>query len=135
MLIDGSKNGCLTPEQVPSGEAASFANGKGKKLYIAYQERLKTLNAADFGDLLLENIRLFSSERRCTAEFSEPIQIHSRRSVPGHKRRAVFVAETVRGALGVARPSFRAAAKLWTENPAPRLFLVITGPARSAESR
>ena len=36
-----------------------FANGKGKKLYAAYQERLKTLNAADFGDLLLENIRLF----------------------------------------------------------------------------
>ena len=59
MLIDGWKNRGLTPEQVPAGEAASFANGKGKKLYAAYQERLKTLNAADFGDLLLENIRLF----------------------------------------------------------------------------
>ena len=59
MLIDGWKNRGLTPDQVPAGEAASFANGKGKKLYAAYQERLKTLNAADFGDLLLENIRLF----------------------------------------------------------------------------
>jgi DNA helicase-2/ATP-dependent DNA helicase PcrA len=59
MLIDGWKNRGLTPDQVPAGEASSFANGKGKKLYIAYQERLKTLNAADFGDLLLENIRLF----------------------------------------------------------------------------
>jgi DNA helicase-2/ATP-dependent DNA helicase PcrA len=59
MLIDGWKNRGLTPEQVPAGEAASFANGKGKKLYAAYQERLKTLNAADFGDLLLECIRLF----------------------------------------------------------------------------
>jgi DNA helicase-2/ATP-dependent DNA helicase PcrA len=59
MLLDGWKNRGLTPEQVPSGEAASFANGKGKKLYAAYQERLKTLNAADFGDLLLECIRLF----------------------------------------------------------------------------
>src|SRR5581483_703844 len=57
--IDGWKNRGLTPDQVPAGEAASFANGKGKKLYSAYQERLKTLNAADFGDLLLENIRLF----------------------------------------------------------------------------
>jgi DNA helicase-2/ATP-dependent DNA helicase PcrA len=36
-----------------------FANGRGKKLYQAFQERLKILNAADFGDLLLENIRLF----------------------------------------------------------------------------
>jgi ATP-dependent DNA helicase UvrD/PcrA len=58
-LLDGWKNRGLTPEQVPAGEAASFANGKGKKLYTAYQERLKTLNAADFGDLLLECIRLF----------------------------------------------------------------------------
>jgi DNA helicase-2/ATP-dependent DNA helicase PcrA len=58
-LIDGWKNRGLTPDIVPAGEAASFANGKGKKLYTAYQQRLKTLNAADFGDLLLENIRLF----------------------------------------------------------------------------
>ena len=58
-LIDGWKNRGLTPAQVPSGEAAVFGNGKGGKLYTAYQERLKTLNAADFGDLLLEDIRLF----------------------------------------------------------------------------
>ncbi len=58
-ILDGWKNRGLTPDQVPPGEAASFAAGKGKKLYAAYQERLKTLNAADFGDLLLECIRLF----------------------------------------------------------------------------
>jgi len=59
MILDGWKNRGLTPDQVPAGEAANFADGKGKKLYLAYQERLKTLNAADFGDLLLECIRLF----------------------------------------------------------------------------
>src|SRR5271166_1376502 len=59
MLIDGWKNRGLTPEQVPAGEAGVFANGKGLKLYKAYQERLKILNAADFGDLLIESIRLF----------------------------------------------------------------------------
>ena len=58
-LIDGWKNRGLTPAQVPSGEAAVFGNGRGGKLYAAYQERLKILNAADFGDLLLENIRIF----------------------------------------------------------------------------
>ena len=52
-------------------EAASFANGKGKKLYIAYQERLKTLNAADFGDLLLENIRLFRQNGDVLRSFQE----------------------------------------------------------------
>ncbi|MGA2941829.1 MAG: UvrD-helicase domain-containing protein [Xanthobacteraceae bacterium] len=62
MLIDGWKNRGLTPEQVPAGEAAVFASGKGLKLYKAYQERLKILNAADFGDLLLECIRLFREQ-------------------------------------------------------------------------
>jgi DNA helicase II / ATP-dependent DNA helicase PcrA len=60
-LIDSWKNRGLTPDQVPAGEAASFAN-KGKKLYTAYQERLKVLNAADFGDLLIECIRLFREQ-------------------------------------------------------------------------
>ncbi len=58
-MIDGWKNRGLTPSDVKPGEAAAFANGRGLKLYAAYQERLKTLNAVDFGDLLLENIRLF----------------------------------------------------------------------------
>ncbi|MCK1756635.1 UvrD-helicase domain-containing protein [Bradyrhizobium sp. 137] len=61
-LIDGWKNRGLMPSQVPSGEAAVFANGKGGKLYASYQERLKILNAADFGDLLLENIRIFREQ-------------------------------------------------------------------------
>jgi DNA helicase II / ATP-dependent DNA helicase PcrA len=61
-LIDSWKNRGLTPSQVPPGEAAVFGNGKGGKLYAAYQERLKILNAADFGDLLLENIRLFREQ-------------------------------------------------------------------------
>src|ERR671917_396102 len=52
-FIDGWKNRGLTPDAVPAGEAGAFAMGRGAKLYTAYQERLKTLNACDFGDLLL----------------------------------------------------------------------------------
>ncbi|MBN9058431.1 MAG: UvrD-helicase domain-containing protein, partial [Rhizobiales bacterium] len=58
-LIDSWKNRGLTPEDVPPGDGGSFADGRGVKLYKAYQARLKTLNACDFGDLLLENLRLF----------------------------------------------------------------------------
>jgi DNA helicase-2/ATP-dependent DNA helicase PcrA len=61
-LLDGWKNRGLTADQVPAGESASFAGGKGKKLYAAFQERLKALNAVDFGDLLLESIRLFREQ-------------------------------------------------------------------------
>ena len=92
MLIDGWKNRGLTPDQVPAGEAASFANGKGKKLYIAYQERLKTLNAADFGDLLLESIRLFrehaggaarSTSSASSSSWSTSIRTPTSRSICG----------------------------------------------------
>jgi ATP-dependent DNA helicase UvrD/PcrA len=68
-LVDSWKNRGLTPDQVPPGESASFANGKGKKLYAAYQERLKVLNAADFGDLLLECIRLFREQPEVLRQF------------------------------------------------------------------
>jgi DNA helicase-2/ATP-dependent DNA helicase PcrA len=52
-LIDRWKNRGWTPKQVDAGEAESFGPGRGRELYAAYQERLKTLNACDFGDLLL----------------------------------------------------------------------------------
>jgi DNA helicase-2/ATP-dependent DNA helicase PcrA len=68
-LIDHWKNRGLTPEQVPPGEASAFANGRGKKLYQAFQARLKTLNAADFGDLLLECIRLFRENPEVLAQY------------------------------------------------------------------
>ena len=57
--IDGWKNRGLGPEQVPAGEASAFGFGKGGALYAAYQERLKSLNAVDFGDLLLLCLKLW----------------------------------------------------------------------------
>jgi DNA helicase-2/ATP-dependent DNA helicase PcrA len=68
-LIDGWKNRGLTPEKVPSGESFAFANGKGAHLYAAYQKRLKELNAADFGDLLLETLRLFLEHPDVLADY------------------------------------------------------------------
>ena len=58
-MIDGWKNKGLDPSQIPEGDARAFANGKGRELYAAYQNRLKSLNACDFGDLLLHPIRMF----------------------------------------------------------------------------
>ncbi|NKB51387.1 MAG: AAA family ATPase [Rhizobiaceae bacterium] len=58
-LIDGWKNKALAPADISEGDARAFGNGRGRELYAAYQERLKILNACDFGDLLVECIRLF----------------------------------------------------------------------------
>ena len=70
-LIDGWKNRGLTPDRAPAGEAASFAHGRGAELYAAYQERLKVLNAVDFGDLLLECIRLFRTHPEVLRQYQE----------------------------------------------------------------
>ncbi|WP_374428487.1 ATP-dependent helicase [Tabrizicola sp.] len=59
-LIDGWKNRAWLPEKVPSSEAGAY-NNRGTELYAAYQERLKTLNAVDFGDLLLHCVTIFQT--------------------------------------------------------------------------
>ncbi len=58
-FLDGWKNKGLTPDQVPPLEARAFGGGKGLDLYRAYQARLLTLNACDFGDLLLHVVRIW----------------------------------------------------------------------------
>ncbi|MEP9377292.1 UvrD-helicase domain-containing protein [Aquabacter sp. CN5-332] len=67
--IDGWKNRALSPDNVPPGEGSAFANGRGQMLYAAYQARLKALNAVDFGDLLLEGIRLFRENPEVLADY------------------------------------------------------------------
>ena len=56
--IDSWKNRGFDPTHVPKPESIAFAGGKGNSLYGLYQARLKRLNAVDFGDLLLESLRL-----------------------------------------------------------------------------
>ena len=68
-MLDDWKNRGLLPKDVPAADSGFFANGKGGKLYYDYHARLKTLNAADFGDLLLECIRLFRENPEVLAEY------------------------------------------------------------------
>jgi DNA helicase II / ATP-dependent DNA helicase PcrA len=70
-FIDGWKNRGLRPADVPDGEAHGFAFGKGRELYRQYQERLKQLNAADFGDLLLEVLSILRGNPEILAEYRE----------------------------------------------------------------
>jgi DNA helicase II / ATP-dependent DNA helicase PcrA len=58
-LIDRWKNRGWTPKEVDLGEAEAFGPGRGRELYAAYQDRLRTLNACDFGDLLLHMLTIF----------------------------------------------------------------------------
>lgn len=58
-FIDRWKDRALLPESIGAGEADGIADGKLPKLYAQYQQRLKTLNACDFGDLLMHVITIF----------------------------------------------------------------------------
>jgi DNA helicase-2/ATP-dependent DNA helicase PcrA len=58
-LIDRWKNRGWTPKQIDAAESESFAAGRGADLYARYQERLRSLNACDFGDLLLHMLSIF----------------------------------------------------------------------------
>src|SRR6201995_1916909 len=69
--IDGWKNRGLRPDDVSEGEAQGYAFGKGKLLYTQYQERLKALNAADFGDLLLETLHILRTHPDILADYHD----------------------------------------------------------------
>ncbi|MFE0015178.1 ATP-dependent helicase [Mesorhizobium sp. NPDC059054] len=68
-MVDSWKNKGLAPDEIPEGDARAFANGRGRELYRAYQDRLTTLNACDFGDLLLHPIRIFRKHHDVLAEY------------------------------------------------------------------
>jgi len=75
-LIDHWKNRGWTPDRLPPAEAQAFApdakgGGKGQALYRLYQERLRVLNACDFGDLLLHNLTIFMANPDVLAEYHE----------------------------------------------------------------
>ena len=65
------------PDDISEGDARAFADGKGRDLYRQYQERLKILNAVDFGDLLTECIRLFRENDDVLASLSGAVQVYS----------------------------------------------------------
>jgi DNA helicase-2/ATP-dependent DNA helicase PcrA len=67
-LIDGWKNRALTPERVPSAEGGAY-NNVGTEIYAEYQDRLRSLNATDFGDLLLHCVEIFKRHPDVLAQY------------------------------------------------------------------
>ncbi len=60
-VIERWKDRGLTPDKVTAAEQGDFAHGRALELFRAYQERLKAVNACDFGDLLLHNLTIFGA--------------------------------------------------------------------------
>jgi DNA helicase-2/ATP-dependent DNA helicase PcrA len=68
-LIQRWKDRGLTPERVTPAEDSDFLNGRGTEFYAGYQERLKAVNAADFGDLLLHMTEILRTKEEVLAQY------------------------------------------------------------------
>ena len=64
----------LTPTRVTAAEDTDFAAGRARDLYAMYQARLRSLNAADFGDLLLHMTDLLRERSDILAQYHRPFR-------------------------------------------------------------
>ncbi|HTT80685.1 MAG TPA: UvrD-helicase domain-containing protein [Stellaceae bacterium] len=67
--IERWKDRGLVPDKVPEAEIGDWADGRALQLYRDYQQRLATVNAVDFGDLLLHNLTLFTQNPEVLATY------------------------------------------------------------------
>jgi len=70
-LIDRWKNRGLNPGDLDAVENESYANGRGQQFYQLYQDRLKALNACDFGDLMLHMLNIFRTHREVLEDYQQ----------------------------------------------------------------
>jgi ATP-dependent DNA helicase UvrD/PcrA len=70
-IVERWKDRGLTPDKVSAAEQAEVGGGRILGIYREYQQRLATLNACDFGDLLLHNVSLFSREPEILARYQK----------------------------------------------------------------
>ena len=69
-VIQSWKDQGLTPEKVTNADDAQKAGGHALKVYKLYQARLRSLNAVDFGDLILHMLTLFTQFPEVLREFA-----------------------------------------------------------------
>jgi DNA helicase-2/ATP-dependent DNA helicase PcrA len=70
-LIDRWKNKGLNPAELDAVENEAYANGRGQQFYRLYQDRLKELNACDFGDLTLHMLNIFRQHRDILEQYQQ----------------------------------------------------------------
>ena len=68
-MIQRWKDRGVVPDKVPAAEEGDFAGGNAKMLYAAYQARLRQLNTADFGDLLLHMVEVLRNHPDVLADY------------------------------------------------------------------
>ena len=73
-IVQGWKDRGITPDKLSAADAGDFANGRAVAIYTEYQDRLRVLNAVDFGDLLLHCLTIFQSNAQVLADYQKQFQ-------------------------------------------------------------
>ena len=68
-VIQRLKDRGLTPARMTPADESDFAGGRVRELYAAYQQRLRSVNAADFGDLLLHMTEVLRGQPNVLAQY------------------------------------------------------------------
>jgi len=68
-IIQRWKDRGLPPGRITAAEDSDYAGGQARQLYAEYQERLKALNTADFGDLLMHMTEILREHPDVLAEY------------------------------------------------------------------
>lgn len=105
--IDDFKNRGLFPEDISNITPGDFFNQKVVEIYAAYQKRLKKCNALDFGDMMIQTVRLMSRFPEVCSFYRErfqwllideyqdtnPVQYHLIRLLAGERRNLCVVGD------------------------------------------
>jgi DNA helicase-2/ATP-dependent DNA helicase PcrA len=105
--IDDFKNRGLFPEDIGSIPPGDVYNKKVVDIYAVYQERLKRCNALDFGDLMIQTVRLLTRFTEVCNHYRErfqwilvdeyqdtnPVQYHLVRLLAGERRNLCVVGD------------------------------------------
>ncbi|WP_370451393.1 ATP-dependent helicase [Dankookia rubra] len=59
----------IAPDRVTPAEDTDYAGGRARALYAAYQSRLRDLNCADFGDLMLHMVEILRGHPEVLADW------------------------------------------------------------------
>ena len=73
-VIERWKDKGVTPDKLSASDGGELAAGRAVEIYRLYQQRLLTLNACDFGDLLLHCLTLFQSNEDVLADYHRRFQ-------------------------------------------------------------
>ncbi len=69
-VIQQWKDQGLTPDRISGPKDNEKLSSRGAELYSAYQERLRAVNACDFGDLILHTLTIFTRHEEVLQEYA-----------------------------------------------------------------